>query len=191
MRLTAALALALALSACKKQEEAAAPPAPPAPGTPEYIVQNALSAAPEAVASGAMVVNWPATDTSQMDTLRAGTNGWTCVPDDPRSPGNDPGCADDELAKYWDAWMARTPPRLSAMAVGYVLQGMQVVSTTDPFKMAPDSGQAFINVGPSVMIAMPGQRSYRGLPTTPSADAPWVLWSGTPYALIIVPAGGR
>ena len=174
------------LAACANQE-AAAPP-PPAPGTPEWKIQSALSAAPEAVTSGAKVMDWPASDTAQPPTLREGTNGWTCMPDDPNTPGNDPGCADEEMSRYWDAWMQRTPPRLGGMAVGYALQGMQVASLTDPFKTAPDSGQAWLDVPPSVMIAMPDPRAYGVLPTAPTAAGPWVIWARTPFAAIIVPA---
>ena len=73
------------------------------------------------------------------------------------------------------------------MAVGYALQGFQVASTTDPFQTAPDSGKPWTDVGPSVMIAMPDRNAYRGLPTSPTADGPWVVWSGTPYAVLVVP----
>lgn len=173
------------LAACAKQEEAAPPP--PAPGTPAWKVQNALSAAPEAVSSGAKVMDWPASDTAQPPTLREGTNGWTCVPDDPNTPANDPGCADEEMERYWEVWRRRTPPTVTAMAVGYALQGMQVASLTDPFKTGPDSGQAWIDVPPAVMMAVPTPASYAGLPTAPAAG-PWVLWARTPFAVIIVPA---
>jgi len=182
-----AMAAVAVLAACSRQEEAAAPP-PPAPGTPEWKIANALSAAPEAVASGAKVMDWPASDTAQPTTLREGANGWTCVPDDPNSPANDPGCADDEMNRYWESWMRRTPPRLTGMAVGYALQGFQVPSLTDPFKTAPDSGQAWIDVPPSVMMAVPTRAAYAGLPVAPAAG-PWVLWANTPFAVIIVPAG--
>ncbi len=184
MALVAMAGLAV-LASCKQQEQAAPPP--PAPGTPEWKIQNALSAAPEAVASGAKVMDWPASDTAQPPTLREGANGWTCVPDDPNSPANDPGCADEEMERYWDSWMRRTPPSLTGMAVGYALQGLQVASLTDPFKMAPDSGQTWIDVPPSVLMAVPTPAAYAGLPTAPAAG-PWVLWARTPFAVIIVPA---
>lgn len=190
MRLTVALVVVgglAILAACAEQEQATPPP--PAPGTPEWKIQNALSAAPEAVASGAKVVDWHAS-VVRPPTLREGTNGWMCVPDAPNTPANDPGCVDDQMEGYWEAWMQRDEvrlARLTGMAVGYALQGFQVASLTDPFKLVPDSGQAWIDVPPSVMMVVPTRAAYAGLPTVPAAG-PWVLWARSPFALIIVPA---
>ena len=58
-------------------------------------IANALSAAPRSVSKDAAVMDWPASDGAQMTTLRAGTNGYTCLPDFPKSKGNDPVCVDD------------------------------------------------------------------------------------------------
>ncbi|MGY3330866.1 hypothetical protein ACVILI_003883 [Mesorhizobium sp. USDA 4775] len=51
--------------------------------TDEQLIENAISAAPEAVGKNAAVVNW------EMKTLRKGTNGFTCIPDDPGTPTDD------------------------------------------------------------------------------------------------------
>ena len=177
---------ALAASGCKKVEPKLAA-APPAPGTPEWKIQNAMSAGPEYVVSGATLMEFVPNDTA-MPTLRAGTNGWTCFTDDPRTPVNDPGCVDDEAMKYYQAYLAHQPPRLTGMALMYALQGGQMGSITDPYKVTPDSGQAWTDIGPSVFIVMPDARAYRGLPTAPTPGKPWVIWAGTPYAALVVPA---
>ena len=58
----------------------------------EELIANAISAAPEAVAQDAAVVAVDAQ--GQMRTLREGTNKFTCMPDNPNSPGDDPMCLD-------------------------------------------------------------------------------------------------
>lgn len=188
-RMLAVLACALAL-ACKKEQQAAAPPPEPAPGTPAWKIANARTAAPFDVASGATVLDWPASDTAQPPQLAAGTNGWSCFPDEPNTPANDPFCADEEMMKWVNAWAKHQPPRLTAMGVGYALQGGESASDTDPFKLAPDSGQQWLVNPPTVVIVMPNPRAaFAGLPTTRTASGPWVMYAGTPYAHLMVPAG--
>ena len=41
-----------------------------------------------------------------MKTLRKGSNGWTCMPDAPATPGPDPMCFDANAGKWVDAWVA-------------------------------------------------------------------------------------
>jgi hypothetical protein len=177
---------ALATAGCTK-EQAKPAATPPAPGTTEWKIQNAMSSGPEYVVTGAKLVELVANDTAT-PLLRAGTNDWTCFTDDPRTPANDPTCADDEAMKYVEAYLAHQPPRLSGMALIYALQGSQMASIADPYKVTPDSGQAWIDIGPAVLIAMPDARAYRGLPSTPTPGKPWVMFAGTSYALLVVPA---
>jgi hypothetical protein len=64
-----------------------------------------------------------------------------------------------------------------------------VASDTDPAKMQPDSG--WIMDGPSIYLVMPSASAYTGIPTTRRTTGPWVRYSGTPYAYIVVPAGAQ
>ena len=89
--------LALAASACNKEQPQPVAAAGPAPGSPEWKIQNATSAAPAAVAAAATVMDWPATPDAQPTQVRAGTNGWTCFTDMPDSPGDDPMCFDEHF----------------------------------------------------------------------------------------------
>lgn len=186
-----ALAVLAALTACQKAEApATAQEALPEPGTREWKIRNARSAAPEAISAAAMVVSVK-DSTGALDTLApAGAgSGWVCFADDSRTPHNDPACIDSEAMKWVTAMMAQQarPPRLLGMGVGYALQGGAVASDTDPLKMTPDSG--WIMDGPSIYIAMPNASAYQGLPTARRSDGPWVRYSGTPYAHIVLPAG--
>ena len=52
----------------------------------EGIIRSAVSAGPASVTDEAAVSDW------DMNEIRAGTNGWTCLPDRPDTDGNDPWC---------------------------------------------------------------------------------------------------
>jgi hypothetical protein len=108
-------ALALISGACSKQEQPkqAAAPAGPAKGTKEWKIENAMSAGPAAIAGGATIMDWAAPG-GQMTELRHGTNGWTCMPDIPASPGNDPMCVDAQFMKWAGAWMSKARPSITS-----------------------------------------------------------------------------
>jgi hypothetical protein len=185
----AGLALVAMLGGCAKKEEpvAAAAPAGPAQGTPEWKMQNAMSAAPRAIASGATLMEWGATPTAQPVQLRAGTNGWTCFVDNPGTPGDDPMCFDAAFGAWATAWMGHKTPNITSFGVAYMLQGGTDASNTDPFKMAPDSGHAWVDTGPHVMVVVPNVQHLRSISTDPGNGGPYVMWGGTPYAHVMVP----
>jgi hypothetical protein len=60
------------------------------------------------------------------------------------------------------------------------------VSNTDPFAAAATPGNQWHKPAPHVMLLMP-DRLLTQFPTTPSAGAPYVMYSGTPYAHLMVP----
>ena len=182
----------ITVTACKKNEpDTQVVEMAPAPGSVPWKIQNARSAAPAGISAGATVRDVLNPDTAWGPVLVQGADStWTCFPDNPASTQNDPFCVDTEGMRFMEAWRARRPPRLNAMAVAYVLQGGVTSSDTDPFKMAPDSGQQMIVDPPYIAVAMPNTRSYAGLPTRRRADGPWVRFAGTPYAYIVIPSSG-
>lgn len=183
------VALALAAACAKEQPKpaAATPPAGPAKGTPEWKMQDAMSAAPTAIASAATIMDWPATPDGKMTQLRAGTNGWSCLPDDPGTPSDDPICGDSASFAWFGDYMQHKPPRTHAVALAYMLRGATDASNTDPFKTKPDSGQPWVVTGPHLMIFVPDTKALRGMPTDPKSGGPYVMWAGTPYAHLMVP----
>ena len=183
----AAATLVVALGACAKEQQQAAAPAGPAKGTKEWKIQDAMSAAPAALASGAAVMDWPSTPNGQPVLLKAGTNGWTCMPDDPGTPGDDPVCGDSLSYAWYGQYMQHKPPRIPSVALAYMLQGAWDASNTDPAKMKPDSGQEWVVTGPHVMIFVPDPKALRGMPTDWKSGGPYVMWQGTPYAHLMVP----
>src|SRR5690242_3042403 len=111
--------LVLALGACSQppppaQSSSPAPAAKPAEVTPMVtaitpvsgeadMIKNAMAAAPEAVSKDATIITMD--DKMQVKTLRQGSNGWTCIHDNPVSPGIDPMCLDKNGSEWMMAWM--------------------------------------------------------------------------------------
>jgi hypothetical protein len=186
--------IGLLIAAACQQEPApkaamATPPAGPAPGTPEWKIANAESAAPAAISSKATIMDWPATPTSQMTQLRAGTNGWMCLPDMADTPGNDPMCADGVWQEWAQAWMAHKPFSTKVAGLAYMLQGGAGASNTDPFKMKPDSGQSWLMAPAHTMLISPDVASIAKISDDPNNGGPWVMFKGTPYVHVMVPVG--
>jgi hypothetical protein len=61
-----------------------------------------------AVSRDASVVEM--TEDGSMKALRKGTGEWTCVPDDPSTPGNDPMCLDPNAMEWLHAYITKSPP---------------------------------------------------------------------------------
>ena len=172
-----------AAEAPKKAE----PKAKAAPRTKEWKVQNALSAAPRAIGKDATVLDHPAKEGGEMPVLRKGTNDWTCFPDDPITPSNDPMCLDKNSVAWAEAWMGKKEPKLSGPGIAYMLQGGGSASNTDPYATKPAAGEKWLKEAPHVMV-FPGTKLDAKLHSTdPYSGGPWIMWAGTPYEHLMVP----
>jgi hypothetical protein len=160
-----------------------------APDATRAKIRNALSAAPPEVARGAAVVDWAEHGAGhhEMPVLRKGGNGFTCLPDDPMTPTNDPQCMNGPAMSWMEAWMARTKPKLSAPGLTYVLQGCTVASNTDPFAMEPAEGRRWIETRAHVMVFPTGKLDRKAYGTNPHRGLPYIRWAGTPYEHLVVP----
>lgn len=161
-----------------------------APGTPEWKIANASSAGPATVSADATVMDWAAQEGGEMQVLRPGANGWTCMPDIPNTPGNDPMCLDGSFIAWAGAWMSKTKPDIQGVGFGYMLQGGTDASNTDPYATEPAPGEDWVKAGPHVMMVVPNPASLESLPTDPNNGGPWVMWKGTPYAHVMMPVTG-
>ena len=151
-------------------------------------VASAESAAPGAIAHKASIVTMD--DKGNMTELRKGSNGWTCLPDSPATPGSDPMCADANATKWAVAWIHHQAPPAGAVGVMYMLEGGTDASNTDPYATKPTSGNDWIKTGPHIMV-VGSKEALAGYPTGPKPDTsgPYVMWAGTPYAHLMVPIG--
>ena len=151
------------------------------------LIANATSAAPASIGRNATVVAPGPRNT--MRTLRRGSNGWTCMPDDPNTPSNDPMCFDRNGMAWADAWMHHRAPPAGTAALSYMLQGGSDASNTDPFATRPARGASWVRTGPHVMILDRNAAAASGYPGGPNPDTskPYVMFAGTPYAHIMLP----
>jgi hypothetical protein len=157
--------------------------------TPDPIA-SAESAAPASISSKATIVQMDAK--GSMQVLRKGTNGWTCMPDAPDTPGPDPMCFDANAGKWAEAWVAHKPPPAGSAGVMYMLEGGTDASNVDPYATKPTATNAWIKTGPHIMIV--GSKDIlAGYPSgpTPDTSAPYVMWAGTPYAHLMVPVATK
>lgn len=183
----AALACASEAPPPAETDEAAAPAAEPAAPAPTDRVSLAMSAAPAAIASAARIVDFD--EAGNMVEVRAGTNGWMCLPDDPGTPGEDPMCLDQAWQQWLDSYVKKTPPAIASVGISYMLKGGRVPSNTDPFATEPAAGESWIEDTGHIMIVVPDVRQLEGMSTDPASGRPYVMWKGTPYAHIMVPTG--
>jgi hypothetical protein len=119
---------------------------PKAAPTNAQLIASAMSAAPAKVAGGATIVAMEANGT--MRTLRKGTNAFTCIPDNPTTPGPDPMCMDKNAMEWVHALVAHQPPTPGKVGFMYMLAGGTDASNTDPYAAKPDPTNHWIKTGP-------------------------------------------
>jgi len=147
---------------------------------------SAESAAPSAISSKASIVTVDAS--GAMQSIRKGTNGWTCMPDSPATPGPDPMCFDANAGKWVEAWLGHKPPPPNAVGLMYMLEGGTDASNTDPYATKPTADNDWVKTGPHIMVV--GSKDIlAGHPSggSPDTKVPYVMWAATPYAHLMVP----
>jgi hypothetical protein len=126
-----------------------------------------------------------------MKTLREGTNGFTCIPDDPATPTDDPMCTDENGMAWMHAIMAKQNPPEGKVAFAYMLKGGSAASNIDPFATAPAAGTEWIEDGPHVMIMnSPDMMALYPTGENPDPTQPYVMFPNTPYAHLMIPVPG-
>lgn len=177
MALAAALACAASAAAADR----------PAAKSDQQLIKSAMSAAPRKVGAGATIV--AADKDGNMRTLREGSNGYTCMPDNPATPGPDPMCMDRAALEWAGAWMAHKEPPKGRVGFMYMLSGGTDASNTDPYATAPGPDKHWVKTGPHVMLVGAEAAFYDMYPRTPDPDTamPYVMWPGTPYQHLMIP----
>lgn len=157
-----------------------------AAGSDEELIEQAEEAAPDPVAAEATVIVVDAQ--GQMRTLREGTGNFTCMPDNPNSPGRDPMCLDKAGVAWAQAWMSREDPPAGEVGFGYMLAGGSDASNEDPFATTPAPGEDWIDTGPHVMVLNPPKAMLEGYPLQAGDPSkPFVMFPGTPYEHLMIP----
>ena len=153
----------------------------------QALIASAMRAAPPGIAKSATIIAVDAH--GKMRTLRQGTNGFTCMPDNPATPGPDPMCMDANALAWANAWMAHKPPPAGKIGLMYMLEGGTDASNTDPYAEKPSPGNHWIKTGAHVMIVGADASFYDNYPKNaePDTSAPYVMWAGTPYQHLMAP----
>jgi hypothetical protein len=157
-------------------------------------IARALSAAPTSVSAGATVDIADAK--GHMTELRHGSNGWTCVIDDPAAVQHDPiqhhpACFDKHGLEWMEAFAAGGVPNSDRAGYAYMLEGGSSWSNTDPSatKLAPGQ-KDYIRIPAHIMILNAKVANSSGFPSgqaNPDTRKPFVMFGGTAYAILIIP----
>jgi hypothetical protein len=148
------------------------------------VIANALQAAPASIAEAAAVMDW------EGNTLREGTNGWVCFPDPPNMQAA-PMCLDETWLAWADAWQKKQPVTIDRPGIAYMLLGDAGASNVDPFAEGPTADNEWVVTGPHLMLIVPDPASLAEFSTDPENGGPWVMWSGTPYAHVMIPVAAK
>ena len=155
--------------------------------TDAELITSAMSAAPKNLAKGATIVMADAK--GAMRTLKAGTNGFTCMPDNPETPGPDPMCWDKNSGAWMDAYLHHKVPTSGMVGMMYMLAGGTDASNTDPYAPKPTRASHWIKTGPHILIVGADAGFYDSYPKAvdPDTSVPYVMWAGTPYQHLMAP----
>ncbi len=177
MMLAASLSLTMIVQAAEVKK----------PLTDKQLSASAMSAAPAKVGRSATIVAMEADGT--MRTIREGKNSFTCMPDNPATPGPDPMCMDKNAWEWVQAWVAHKTPSPGKIGFMYMLAGGTDASNTDPYATKPEPDNNWIKTGPHVMIVGADASFYDMYPkdAKPDTSGPYVMWSGTPYQHLMAP----
>jgi hypothetical protein len=151
-------------------------------------IANAESGGPAAISKHATIMDWPDTPTSQSKQLRAGTNGWVCMPG--TSGGNgptDPMCFDKQWQTWVQGYMSQGPVKVTGDGIAYMLKGDKGASNTDPFATTPTPTNNWVVTPAHIMVLFADTKMLDAFPTDPKSGGPFVMWKGTPYAHLMVP----
>lgn len=181
------VALCLLIASAVAVTPGSAADKPKMANTDAQMIGSAMNAAPRSVAKGATIVNMGAD--GSMRTLRKGTNGFTCMPDNPATPGPDPMCMDENAWEWAGAWMSHKTPPTGKIGFMYMLAGGTDASNVDPYATKPTASNHWVKTGPHIMIVGADASFYDRYPkgADPDTSVPYVMWAGTPYQHLMAP----
>jgi hypothetical protein len=146
----------------------------------EYMKQ-VMQAAPPQIVSDATVVRM---ENDKMETLKKGTNEWTCM-----FQNGVPMCLDPGAIAWAQAWQSKGPPTDKTGFI-YMLAGDTGASNTDPWAAAKTADNHWIETGSHVMIVGAAAKTMAaGYQNTPDPDPtkPYVMWPDSPYGHLMIP----
>jgi hypothetical protein len=150
-------------------------------------IANALSAGPSAIADQATILDYEMDDAGQFVVLREGSNDWSCFPDFPGGPIDDPMCLDATWLAWLYAMFTGEEPNVTVPGIAYMLQGSSDASNTDPFATEPAAGEDWVIGPPHLMIIVPEELDQSVFSTDHASGGAWIMFPGTPYEHVMMP----
>ena len=143
-------------------------------------MKRVMQAAPPQVVADATVLRM---QNDKMETLKKGTNEWTCM-----YSNGVPMCLDPNAMEWAKARQSHGPAPTSTGFI-YMLAGDTGASNTDPYATAKTADNHWIETGSHVMIVGAAAPHMVGYPkdADPDVTKPYVMWPGTPYEHLMIP----
>jgi hypothetical protein len=144
-------------------------PAPPKSKSDAEKIASALQPGPKFVTRDATVLDYPTSPSGEFRVLRAGTNGWTCLPGFLGTTHDEPGCFDQVFLQVFKDSMADRTPIVESVGISYMYGGKWVPNKSHTM----GSGNEF-HVGPHIMTIGLDQKTMLTLNQDGSNGEPYV-----------------
>ena len=129
------------------------------------------------------MLDWPTSPSTEFRVLRAGRNGWTCLPGFPGATHDEPGCFDRVFLQFNMDSMAGRTPDVQKIGISYMYGGKWVPNKSH----AMGNGDEF-RVGPHIMILGLDQKMLQTLNQDGSNGEPYVNHlPGHPELFLVIP----
>jgi len=151
------------------------------PTSNDAYMKRVMQAAPPQIVSDATVVRM---QNDKMETLKKGTNEWTCM-----FQNGVPMCLDPGAMEWAHAYQTHGPATDKTGFI-YMLAGDTGASNTDPWAKEKTADNHWIETGSHVMIVGAAAKTMtEGYQTTadPDPTKPYVMWPGNPYGHLMIP----
>jgi hypothetical protein len=112
------------------------------------------------------VLDYPTSPSGEFRVLRAGTNGWTCLPEGANAEA---GCYDQVFLQFVKDSFAGRTPNVENIGISYMWSGMWIPNKSH----ALGSGDEF-HVGPHIMIIGMDQKKLQAYNQDGSTGEPYV-----------------
>lgn len=162
----------------------------------EWQIEAYSTAGPSFIGENATILSVDGT------VLREGTNGWTCMPGNPRPVPEGgwgsaheamPVCGDSEAFKWMMAYMNNTEHDMLHDGYMWMLHGDMGEDNTKAGvlnKADAEDPANWIESGAHLMRMPKDPSSLDGMTTDFRSGAPYVMFSGTPWAHLMIPVEG-
>ena len=152
------------------------------PVSDQDYMKRVMKAAPPQIVADATVVRMQG---GAMQTLKKGTNEWTCM--EPME--NVPMCLDPNAMEWSHAWATKGPVPDKTGFI-YMLAGDTGGSNTDPWATTKTADNHWIQTGSHVMIVGAATKTMSmgyQQSADPDPTKPYIMWPGSPYAHLMIP----